>query len=305
MRQFVLKLVLFVTLQAVVGIVIVMAYDVDRTAYIAATREKHERLAAIPPPRIIFVGGSSLAFGLDSVAVDRAFPDRGVVNLGLHAGLGLPFILREAEVVARPGDTLVVSLAYEFYYQDLETDVLFQLLVQRPASLEYVGSDLRDVGDNLLPFLGGVVRAGIGQSWSLAAPNQEPYDRANFNEYGDMTGHRSLEPRRPLVGSITVNASRSAMAEPIARLNAFAERMAARGVTVVRTYPPIPMSQFAPQRDAFEQLDARLDAELAISSLDRPGETVLDDSQFFDTIYHLNQAATEMRTQQLIESLRK
>ena len=147
MRRFMAQVGAFLAIQAVIATVVVIAYRVDRSNYFGATIDKHALLDATPVARIILVGGSNLTFGMDSPRLSAAL-ERPVVNLSLHAALGLPFLLAEALAVARPGDVVVVSLEYEHFQFDLTSDYLFYVLEQRPESATYLSwSSLRKLLD--------------------------------------------------------------------------------------------------------------------------------------------------------------
>src|SRR5262245_52969609 len=82
--------------------------------YLAVTVDKEQRLRSADGPRIVFVGGSNLAFGLRSERVRRALR-RNPVNMGLYANFGLPFMFREAQAGLRKGDVVVLSLEYDYF----------------------------------------------------------------------------------------------------------------------------------------------------------------------------------------------
>ena len=58
--------------------------------YEAAILDKTNRLRSIKEPKIILIGNSSLAFGMDSEMVERSI-GMPVVNMGLHGALGNAF----------------------------------------------------------------------------------------------------------------------------------------------------------------------------------------------------------------------
>jgi hypothetical protein len=91
---FAARAALFVALQCgICAMLVRLTYRSNQDGYMAATIDKHARLDALRGERRLFVaGGSASAFGFDSGAIEAA-TGRKVVNVGLHAELGLPFIL--------------------------------------------------------------------------------------------------------------------------------------------------------------------------------------------------------------------
>lgn len=59
-------------------------------------------------PRLILVGGSAAAFGVDSALLARELPDYQPVNFGLYAALGTRVMLDLSIKELRPGDLVVI-----------------------------------------------------------------------------------------------------------------------------------------------------------------------------------------------------
>src|SRR5689334_6191038 len=72
-------------------------------SYYAGSLDKHELLAHRASPRMIFVGGSSMAMGMDSDAVARPL-GYNPVNMGMNVGVGLELMIEEVRPFLRPGD---------------------------------------------------------------------------------------------------------------------------------------------------------------------------------------------------------
>ncbi|HVD61344.1 MAG TPA: hypothetical protein VNC11_10775, partial [Gemmatimonadaceae bacterium] len=93
--SFVIKCVLLAAAIVVTGF-LVSQYD-TRDAdnnYLAAVLEKDRLIRNTPSPKVILVGGSNLAFGIDSKLMQDSLGLR-VVNMGLYAKLGLRYMLAQ------------------------------------------------------------------------------------------------------------------------------------------------------------------------------------------------------------------
>src|SRR5258708_4132609 len=98
MKRFFLKagiLSFAIILTVVIIILFLLPALRDPNDYLGASAEKEKRENSISRPKIILVGGSNLAFGINSEIIEKEFK-MPVVNMGLHAGLGLEFTLNEA-----------------------------------------------------------------------------------------------------------------------------------------------------------------------------------------------------------------
>ena len=113
MRRFVIRFCGFVALQA---LVLMGVYRLDvadsRNSYMAVIRDKIHRLRSLPSPKLVLVGGSNVAFGMDTPRLERELR-LAAVNMGLHAGLGVGLPLRMVEPHLGRGDVVVVSFEYE------------------------------------------------------------------------------------------------------------------------------------------------------------------------------------------------
>src|SRR5512140_975750 len=92
-------------------------YDVKKVDndYIAAVLEKDRLIRSTPSPKIILVGGSNLAFGIDSRMMEDSL-HVNVVNMGLYAKLGLRYMLAQVKPYIKKGDVVVVVPEYDQFY---------------------------------------------------------------------------------------------------------------------------------------------------------------------------------------------
>src|SRR5262245_31701974 len=109
MKRFLCKLAIFVAansaLLAAAFAVYVKRYPPEKSFY-AASLDKASLLRTQAPPRMIFVGGSSMALGMDSGRVARRHGFHPV-NMGMNIAIGLEFMLQEVEPIVRAGDLVV------------------------------------------------------------------------------------------------------------------------------------------------------------------------------------------------------
>src|SRR5215212_5179389 len=84
-------------------------------SYIAAVLEKDRLIRDTPSPKIILVGGSNLAFGIDSHMLEDSLGVH-VVNMGLYAKLGLRYMLAQVKPYIRKGDLVLVVPEYDQFF---------------------------------------------------------------------------------------------------------------------------------------------------------------------------------------------
>ena len=71
----------------------------------------------IQTDKIVIVSGSNSLFGVDSQLLSEKF-QKPVINLGVNAGVYLPYILFHAKKVIKKGDTVLLPLEYSMYIYD-------------------------------------------------------------------------------------------------------------------------------------------------------------------------------------------
>ena len=85
-------------------------------AFVGALNEKYDRLYSIEEEKIVIVGGSSVAFGVDSAMIEK-YTGMPVVNFGLYAALGTKLMLDLSRGAIGEGDIVILSPEGEEVYE--------------------------------------------------------------------------------------------------------------------------------------------------------------------------------------------
>lgn len=268
--------------------------------YMAAMIDKHARAEGLSGPRLLLVGGSNLAFGVDSERLEEEL-GLPVVNLALHGGLGLDLMLRELRAVMHPGD--VVVLAPE-HLLDAEGD--YALIRQTtgfypPAEAYYERRYLTELRF-LLKARQRTFKRVLGlEPRGRTVPINEIYRRKGFNAHGDVISHLGRTDHAD-VSDTPLLVLRPW--EGIASINDLAADAGRKEVRLLYTWPCYPASEFRKNHEVIEATAADLHRELQVPILGRPEDMVFPDSLFFDAVYHLNARGRRSRTDLLVQQLR-
>lgn len=289
---------LFLLLAVVLTGYLVIAFIVNKTPrtsndYMSAMIDKHQRVQKIKKPKIIFAGGSNLAFGINSEEIQDKFKVP-VVNLGLHAGLGLEFIINELKESIHDNDVVILSI--EYFLGDGVYDLKNHTRDLYPeASGFYNKNIIKDIQTHI-----------DKTRKNLKTLNQEKtidttfsvYSRKGFNKYGDVIAHLEQLPPIELKdkGVMTYH-----YWEGIKVLNEFYNYAKSKNVAVFFIFPNYPKSEYEKNQTAITKLQNDIIKNLSIEVINTPQDFVFDDSLFFDTVYHLNKKGRELRTEKLIE----
>lgn len=301
LTSFAKRAVLFAAVVALVLLVAALAGpSFGVVDYMAALRTKHERLSKLAPPRLVIIGGSNAAFGIDSERLERAF-DMPVANMALHASLGYRFMANEVIHELGPGDVLLVIPEHsQFQAPDKAQDILYSALERYPAAWRYV-----PLGERPRIALTYAVRKLQLAVWAVIAPKQykkDPVYRADgFTDRGDLVAH--LHMPAPGVPDLTPMAADSIRVDPLFWdiTEELEHRAAAVGARVLLAWPCQARSA------AKASIDAGLLRDLHrqhITVVGEPQRYVYPDTLFFDSKYHLTGEGRELRTQQLINDLK-
>ena len=274
--------------------------------FVAALGDKYERLLATKNEKIVVVGGSSVAFGLDSERLSQR-TGMEVVNFGLYATLGSKIMLDLSEDGLNSGD--IVIFAPELNAQTMSlyfgAKSAWQAIDANHSLYETVkknnGQDLADAKDEFIAEKLEYLEDG--------APNPTGvYNRANFNKYGDVDYDRPYNTMTLGYDPNTVfNLDPAEFSEDfIAYFNSYCEKMKEKGVTVYFSFCPINSLSLAEgvTDETIDALNLYFHENLNCTVISDLNDYIMDWGYFYDTNLHLNDAGVIARTERLANDLR-
>jgi hypothetical protein len=316
MSKFLIQLVLFASLVAGGYVFIRENTPVSKDAYtgfsyyyMMGLRLKHERAKCITTPKIMFVGGSSYAYGIDSEFMENntSVP---VVNLGLHGGFGVPYILEEAKSLMRKGD--VIFLCIEYFMGDGDYRLLQETFKYFPEVADFQQFPLkRDVISHINETRKGLHNWANNRekdkysdddiSIAKAASHGQKVEGVHFNKYGDINfnykeSEYSMSPEQ-------TKYSFRYWGVEIELMNEFMAEAKAKGVDVYFSYPPHAKSSFDKNVENFAETDKEIRRDLKIEILNTPEQLAFEDSFFYDTEYHLTAKGRDLRSKIMLETI--
>ncbi|NLG36274.1 MAG: hypothetical protein GX548_13070 [Lentisphaerae bacterium] len=317
MKSFLIKFGVFLLLQVVLlGGVLHRNRQTLQGGYLAAYADKLARLESLPPPRVILIGGSATAFGVDSAALEDAL-GRPVINLGLHAATGMDFQLNTVRSRLGAGDLVLLSLEYETLDAFSRTFEILLIACAEPRALgAFSGSQIRQVLDEAHLFFGGMVRRAVRAKRETRSAANSLWSRKAFTERGDIrTRERRVclvdtgtdgTPRRgrhPQQNGPLPPPSRERLRRHMGTLESFVREAAGRGAVVGYVFPPHPVPRLENSRETLRLYEEALRACEGLRVLDSPMEQGYPWELFFDNFYHLNVRGMTRRTGDILERL--
>ena len=305
-HRFIVKLMTFASsvfvvllLMLISGIFIIgCQYEED---YCASLLDKLQRMKSINEPKIILVGNSNLSFGINSEMIENAI-NMPVVNLGLHGGLSNAFHEDIAKDYIKSGDIVIVC---HTTFSD-DNRILDPLLAW--TTVEY-HKDLwkfirpSDYYDMLRAFPIYWRKALLSLIFKEDSDGI-PYSRKNFNKYGDIR----LKPvdKRAAPGKIlwskdmVIPEVNQTCAD---RLNKFNKFVKAKGAVMLAAAYPIGEGKYTPPVEKYEGFQKELAEKLDFDVISDYRDYFIPYKYFYNTVLHLDNEGTKIRTSQLIKDI--
>lgn len=153
--------------------------------YESVIQKKYNHLISEDSPKIILIGGSNLAFGIDSSILEEKSGYK-VVNLGLHAGMGHKFNTEISKANVKEGDIVVLAYEYNWLeegFRNIGGDLVLTGVDNEISIYKHIQSQ------NYLDLLSAFMDYSIKKlSMNLRLSNQADgiYSSKSFDENGNM-----------------------------------------------------------------------------------------------------------------------
>lgn len=267
-------------------------------SYMASLVDKVHRLKSIEESKIVLIGNSNLAFGINSELIEEAM-GVPVVNMGFHGGAGNIFHERMAKLNVKKGDIYILCPSY--FGEEGEMDCVF---IWSTIENHFELWDLLEFED-ILPMFKAYptyLKKCIDY-WIDDAGNQTVascYSRDAFNEYGDNVWERPMsiytfenEVIAPEIADTTIT-----------RINELSDWLNERGATLLVAGYPIGKGELTDSVENFMMVQQELKEKLVCPFISDFKDYMFTYDMFYDTHLHLTDEGVRLRTEQLIEDLK-
>ena len=265
------------------------------STFYAELKYKLELLEKTEENKIVFIGGSSLAFGLRSEEIEKALGYK-VINFGLYAAIGTKPMMDLALKDIKEGDIVILApeLSKETYSLNINYEMMNKCFEN---SSQYKNRlSLLDRGNLLVNKFSYIVEKGNAN----INPNP-PYDLASFNEYGDIES--DLVKQNVLYNlydteQLIVPNRELASREFLEYVNSYAKKVERKGAKIYFIYSPT--NRLSLVDDDIMDFYSELEKELDVSILGTIKDFVYHEDYFYDTNYHLNYVGSLLHSKNLV-----
>lgn len=278
-----------------------------RNTFVAALEDKCDRLNSVEGKKIIFVGGSSLPFGLRSDLIEQEISGYKVVNFGLYATLGTKVMMDLSKMNISKGDIVILApeLSEQTYSLYFNPVVLEEALDGFSFKYKYLS-----LNDNLSLFYNYYKFALKKLDYSAKKSAPDPigiYRRDSFNEYGDIAVDRA--------NNIMVNGVDSNMyvytddrlldASFIGYINDYVKYVVGKGAKIYFNFSPTNQLALKSSKAARQEFQNNLEDKLDCNILCNIEDCIINEGYFYDTNFHLNSAGSVYFTNTVINNLKR
>ena len=279
-----------------------------RETFLGGLAEKASILEQASTPRIIIVGGSSVAFGLRSDLLEKEFQGYSVVNMGMYAGLGSTVTLELTAQYLQPGDIVIFSpeQSKQTLSMYFNAEAMWQAADGNWALLRAAQPEYRNALIGQFPYFAAQKARFFRDK---TAPSGEGiYSRSSFNQWGDIfSGIRetnkmtdAYDPNMPIMFNADLPT-----ADFISYINDYAAICKSMGVALYYRFCPMNAAAVTEtERMKVTAYQETLSSRLDFPVLGQAENAILDPVWFYDTNFHLNSAGAIVNTAQLAGELK-
>ena len=270
--------------------------------YESVIQRKYEKLKNIEGPKIVIIGGSNAAFGIDVPLMEQetGYP---VANMGMHAGFGKLFMTEVAKDHIGEGDIIILAYEYRVNSDDFEELGDVELIMM---GIDNKLEMYRVIPLKSFPLILGNVLPHLQKKVHRDHTETGIYSSASFDEQGNLI----LKREKVIMGYDNPEGSVQGfrMSNPDDKqeyLKEFREFVEGRGASVYFSAPVLLDKAYVGTAEQLHTYTSELVAATGIPSISNPEDYLFPLEDMFDTVYHCNDKGERRRTELLINDLRR
>lgn len=297
-----------------------------KDTYYGGLSDKYERLNKINDKKIIFVGNSSVTFGLRSDLIEKELPEYKVVNFGLYGSVGTKAMIDLSKSNINKDD--IVILMPEISKQSLSMyfnpDVMLECLDNNWNMYNSLQkNDKKSVAYhyfsffiNKMEYLSGAKRIVL----------DNVYARENMNEYGDIAYYKrdenhniirdddgipislrtyNIMPKMYDESSMVLYDSSIIEKDFINYVNEYASWLRKKGANIYFAFSPSDEPSIISTKAEITDFYWYMRNTLNMPFLGNPFDHIFAPEYFYDSNFHLNDSGAVYNTINIINELKQ
>lgn len=264
-----------------------------------ANRQKDSLLSYVKEPRIIFIGGSNLSFGLNSYEIKDSL-NLNPINTAVHANIGIKYMLENTLQYIKEGDIVILAFEYEHFYRpyDYTSEELLRTIFDVYPKKRNLLSLEQEI--NLIKYIPKFSLTKFKPTEYWGFKESDIYSINSFDKFGDVDAHWNMEKQgyqpSTITGEININV--------IKKIKEFENLANHKGAKVYVTFPCLDEQTFNNSEEKVLNVEKYLN-EYNFNILGNARRYIMPKEMMFNTTYHLNKEGLEYRTKLFIEDYKK
>ena len=302
MKKFLIKTLLFILLLLLVVIVGFLLPVTPRASksLLYAKIQKDSLSKNTDSPRIIFVGGSNLSFGINSQMIKDSL-QLNPINTAIHASIGLGYLMNNTLKYVRKGDIIILAPEYSHFYgrSIYGGEELLRTICDIDATklLNLDKEQLKNISKYILKY--SFSKFKPTEYWGFK--ESDVYSVNSFNKYGDACAHWTMKQQKfPSFDAIRNTYNPNA----IKLINKFKNELENKGAKLYITFPSYQATSYDKSIKQIKRVEKELISN-KFQLLGTPERYRMPDTMMFNTPYHLLKKGVDYRTKLLIEDIKK
>lgn len=306
--RFIAFLLIFALPIIAVGSVVFLTPSRFDETFLGEFENKVDRLYETEGEKIVFIGGSSLAFGLDAKLLSETL-GKPVINFGLYATLGTKVMIDYAKGAIGEGDIIVIApemnaQTWSLYFN---AEAMWQALDGNFHDLRHLSKD------DYSAMLGGFWKFAASKAkyftQDINIDGMGIYRASAFDDHGFIVNHRDKDYNTMVGGAnpdMVIDFNTDIISEEfIDYVNEFTAYAKEKGAKVY--LGSCPMNELALSPDLtledIESYVSYLNEVFDCEVLGDPNNAIYTPGYFFDSNFHLNSAGAVLHTAQFASAL--
>jgi hypothetical protein len=304
MTKFLKKILYFsILLSCFVFLAILMpATPKAKSSHLFAKGFKDSLLVNTINPRIIFVGGSNIAFGINSKVIKDSLKINPI-NTGYNAGIGLSYMMSNVLDKVNNGDIIILSPEYQFFYgQGLNGDISQLItLIDVPN-----GSNIKLSFNNYFHILKYIPEFTLSKykitNYLIDSKlSKGIYGKLSFNKFGDSFRHWKLENELGFNYTIMEGGFDNQIISYILFME---KELQKKGASLFITFPGINKTSYLNNKSKINHVFKSLQKS-DFNLIGKPSDYMYPDSLKFDSPYHPNKKGALLRTYKFVREFKR
>ena len=265
--------------------------------------EKEQLLKSTTSPRLILIGGSNLSFGINSQMLKDSL-QMNPINTGIHASIGLIYMLNNLTSFVQKGDLIILAAEYEQFYGELafgENQLLrtvFDVNPRKLTTLEFT---------QLIHLLKYIPKYSLSklnpyEYHNTNSSSRNLYSRTSFNKFGDVTKHWNMKSNKCLPHTLS---NQKYNDYSIAKILEFNNEIKKKEAKLLISFCGFQKSSFENCNKEIQFIEKRLLLNSNLNIISNPSDYIIPDSLIFDSPYHFTKKGADLRTFQLIKDVKR